>query len=100
MSETTPSSLQRTNHVQTPYGERPNEWNSLQGRRWFVGHIGVELTSFAFFNNLFSHFIYSRPIKSSPVCFGHDGSGGRVVTTSSRVDLIQDQSTFLWGDAT
>ena len=61
-----------------------------------MGHIGVKLATFTFVDYILRHFICSRPIKSSSVCFGHNGPRGRMVTTGPRVDVVEDHSTFFW----
>ena len=88
MSETTSAGLEGSNHIQPPYYERPDEWNSLQGRCRLVGHVGVELATCALVNYIFRHLICSRLIESRSVCFGHDGPRGHMVTTGTQVDVI------------
>ena len=39
MSEAAPTRSQRSNHVQTPNNEGPDEWNGLQGSRRLVRHV-------------------------------------------------------------
>ena len=94
MSESTPTSPQRSNHIQSPNSKRSDEWNGLQGRRRLVRHVGVKLATFTFVDYFFCHLICSWPVKSRSVCFGHNGPRGRMVTTGPRVDFIEDHSTF------
>ena len=68
-------------------------------RCWLVGHVGVVLAAFALIHDIFSHLVGLGPIKPSLVRLGHYGPRGSVVDTSPRVNLIQNQSTLLWGDA-
>ena len=53
------------------------------------------MTSFTLVDYLLRHFIRSGPIKTSSVCFGHDGPRRRMMATGPRVDVIKDYSTFL-----
>ena len=99
MSEATPASPQRSNHIQSPNCKGPDKWNGLPGYRGLVRHVGVELTAFTLVDYVFCHFICSRPIESRSVCFGHNGPRGRMVTTGPRVDVVENHSTFFWRDA-
>ena len=65
-----------------------------------MGHVGLELATCALVHNILGHLIGAGPVKSGSACFGHDSPRGSVVAASPRVDFIQDQSTFLWSDAT
>ena len=64
-----------------------------------MGHIGVKLAAFTYVDYIFRHFICSWSIKSSSVCFSHDGPRGRMVATGPRVNIIEDHSAFFWCDA-
>ena len=61
-----------------------------------MGHVGLKLATFTLVHYFLCHLIGTWPVKSGSVCFGHDGLRGRMMTTGSRVDVIQDHSTFFW----
>ena len=87
MGETTRTGLARSNHIQSLDRKWPDEWNSLQGRRRLVGHVGIELATCALVNYIFRHLICSRPIESRSVCFSHNPRG-HMVDTGPRVDIV------------
>src|SRR3990170_8325126 len=99
MCEATFTCSERSNHVQTPHSERPDEWNSLQSRRRLVRQVRIELTSFTELNDFLSHLISARPEETGSVSLGNNRPRRRMMTTSPRVNFLQDQSTFFGSDA-
>ena len=61
-------------NIQSPYYERPREWNGLEALSWLMDLLGMELAGLIGLHQL-SHVVeHRRPVESTSECLADEGS--------------------------
>src|ERR1041385_7717771 len=93
MCHATSSSLEWSNHVQTPYCKRPCYWDCLQCRCWLMTFCLETLTTLAVLHQILSRCKCSRPVETMSESFAGDGLCRRMMTTFTLMNISEKLQT-------
>src|ERR1041385_2057973 len=89
MCHATSSSLERSNHVQTPYCKRPRYWDCLQCRCRLMTSCLEPLTTLAVLHQILSRCKRSRPVETMSESFASDGFCRCMMTTFTLMNVSE-----------
>jgi hypothetical protein len=98
MCESAFSFLKWTYQIKPPCGERPSDRYDLQLMRRHVFLASKKLTTFTLTNKGVGIEYGSGPKEPMHVCLPYDRPGSRVTATNPCMDVLQNSTTFIWGD--
>jgi hypothetical protein len=88
-------SFERPNHIKPPYRKRPSDGNHPEFLSWHMSLTCKSLASVTLAHNLFSICMSREPIKTMTESFSYQRSLADMMTTITRVNLIENIMSFV-----